>query len=167
MQVMTSMNALKVYKYDSPDGAQNTLNNIYRLLNKELRTFYDAAVVSWPAGRNTPKTKQAVNLSGAETLDITFWGMLFGILFFVPYFGSNIGDSIFTLSSKLADYGISENFLKKVREEVVPGTSALFLIAEQTIFEQIIDQLNGHNFVLTTSYLSKDQEDRLLVKFAN
>jgi len=75
------MNTLTVLKFSTPEGAQEMLNKVYEMQNKELITVIDAATVSWPEGKKTPKTKQAVNLTGAGAMDGAFWGMLFGLLF--------------------------------------------------------------------------------------
>ena len=34
-----------------------------------------------------PKTWQATNLTGAGAMDGAFWGMLFGLIFFMPFVG--------------------------------------------------------------------------------
>ena len=69
----------------------------------------DAATVTWPEGKKSPKTKQAVNLTGSGALDGAFWGMLFGLLFFVPFFGMAIGAAMGALGGHFADYGIDDD----------------------------------------------------------
>ena len=50
-------------------------------------TVEDAATVSWPSGAKKPKTRQLHSLTGAGALGGMFWGMLFGLMFFVPLLG--------------------------------------------------------------------------------
>lgn len=160
------MATLTVLKFPSPDGAQQMLNKVYELQNQELITVMDAATVSWPEGKKSPKTKQAVSMTGAGALDGAFWGMLFGLLFFVPFFGMAIGAAMGALSGHFADYGIDDNFIKRVREEVTPGTSALFLLTERAVVDRVTEALKGMDFELISSNLSKEQEDQLRAAFA-
>jgi uncharacterized membrane protein len=44
--------------------------------------------VTWPIGKKRAKTRQHPGLASAGALDGAFWGLLFGILFFVPVFAS-------------------------------------------------------------------------------
>jgi hypothetical protein len=57
-----------------------------------------------------------------------WWGLLFGLLFFVPLLGAALGAGFGALAGSLSDAGIDDEFIKSVREEVEPGTSALFLL---------------------------------------
>lgn len=159
------MTTLTVLKFPSPDGAQQMLNKVYKLQNQELITVVDAATVSWPEGKKSPKTKQAVNLTGAGALDGAFWGMLFGLLFFIPIFGLAVGAAMGALSGHFADYGIDDKFIKRVREQVTPGTSALFLMTEKAVMDRVVDELKGEDFELISSNLSKEQEDQLRTAF--
>ena len=51
------------------------------LQGRELVRVLDAAVISWPAERQAPRIRQAINLVGAGALGGTFWGMLVGLIF--------------------------------------------------------------------------------------
>lgn len=159
------MNTLAVLKFSTPEGAQELLNKIYELQNQELITVIDAATVSWPEGKKTPKTKQAVNLTGAGAMDGAFWGMLFGLLFFVPLFGMAVGASMGALTGRFADYGIDDNFIKRIRKEVEPGTSALFLMTANAVVDRVVEELKGREFELVSTNLSKEQEEELRSAF--
>jgi len=113
---MKHMTTLTVFKFPTLDGAQHMLNKVYELQNQDLITVIDAATVYWPEDKKSPKTKQAVNLTGKGALDGAFWGMLFGLLFFVPFFGLAVGAAMGALSGHFADYGINDDFIKQVRE---------------------------------------------------
>jgi uncharacterized membrane protein len=47
-----------------------------------------------------------------------FWGMLFGLIFFVPFFDLAVGAAFGALGAKMADYGISDDIIKKTRDQV-------------------------------------------------
>ena len=125
----------------------------------------DAATVSWPEDRKAPKTKQAVNLTGAGAMDGAFWGMLFGLLFFVPWFGMAAGAAMGALGGHFADYGIDDAFIKRIRDEVEPGTSALFLMTTNAVVDRVVEELKSMDFELVTTNLSKEQDEALRKAF--
>jgi len=159
------MNTLTVFKFASPEGAQQMLNKVYALQNQELITVLDAATVSWPEGKKSPRTKQAVSLTGAGALDGAFWGMLFGLIFFIPIFGMALGAAVGALSGHFSDYGINDDFIKRIRNEVTPGTSALFLMTTNAVMDRVVEKLKDMDFELITTNLSTEQEGKLREAF--
>ena len=160
------MNTLTVLKFPTPDGAQEMLIKVYKMQNQELITVIDAATVTWPEGRKSPKTKQAVNLTGAGAMDGAFWGMLFGLLFFVPLFGMAVGASMGALTGRFADYGIDDEFIKKTRERITEGTSALFLMTKDEVLDKVSEEMKDLDFEIIATNLSKEQEERLIAAFS-
>src|SRR4051794_26581057 len=59
-----------------------------------------------------------------------FWGLLFGMLFFVPVLGMAVGAGLGALSGKLSKGAVNKDFEERIRDELKPGTSALFLVVE-------------------------------------
>jgi uncharacterized membrane protein len=110
------MATLTVLKFSTPEGANQMLEKIQSLQKMELIKLQDAAIVTWPQGKDKPKTKQLVNMAGMGAMQGAFWGMLFGLIFFVPFFGLAVGAAMGALGGKMADYGISDVFIKKTRE---------------------------------------------------
>src|SRR5262249_28941985 len=121
------MATLTAWKFATADGAGETEATLLDLQKQELIRIYDAAVVSWPEGAKKPKTRQLTNLAGVGALGGAFWGLLFGLIFFVPLLGAAIGAGIGALTGSLSHVGIDDDFIKSVRDQVEPGTSALFL----------------------------------------
>ena len=160
------MATLTVLKYPTPEGAAALLTKLEMLQKSELIKIQDAAIVSWPVGAKAPKTKQAHNLVATGALDGAFWGMLFGLIFFVPFFGLAVGAAFGALGGKMADYGISDEFIEKTRDQVTEGTSALFLMSSGAVMDKVVEQLKGEQFELIASNLTKEQEDNLNAAFA-
>ena len=160
------MAVLTVLKFDNPKGAEQMLDKVKSLQKQQLIVVQDAATVTWPEGKKGPKTKEAVNLAGMGALDGAFWGMLFGLIFFVPFFGMAVGAAFGALSGKMADYGIDDDFIKSVREQVTEGTSALFLLSDKAVRDKVADALKGEKFELIASNLTKEQEDELMAAFS-
>jgi uncharacterized membrane protein len=160
------MAALTVLKFNTPEGANQMLEKIQSLQKMELIKIQDAAMVTWPQGKDKPKTKQLVNMAGLGALQGAFWGMLFGLIFFIPFFGLAVGAAMGALSGKMADYGISDEFIKQTREKVTEGTSALFLMTEGAVMDKVVQELKGYEFELIASNLTKEQEEQLMAAFA-
>lgn len=160
------MTTLTVLEFDTPEGAAGMLDKIQSLQKQQLIKIQDAAIVTWPEGKKSPKTKQLVNLAGIGALDGAFWGMLFGLIFFVPWFGMAVGAAFGALGGKMRDYGIDDDFIKNVREQVTEGTSALFLLTSNAVMDKVTEALKGEKFKLIASNLTKEQEDELMAAFA-
>jgi uncharacterized membrane protein len=160
------MATLTVFKFPTADGAKNMLATIKALQKEELITLQDAAIVTWPVGKKKPQTKQLVSMTGVGALQGAFWGMLFGLIFFVPVVGLAVGAVMGGLAGHFADYGISDDFIKQVRDKVTEGTSALFLMTANAVTDKVIDRLKGTQFELISSNLTAEQEQKLREAFA-
>lgn len=160
------MATLTVFKFNDPDGAGQMLDKVKSLQKIQLLNLQDAAIVTWPEGRKSPKTEQLVSLAGMGALQGAFWGMLFGLIFFVPFFGLAVGAAMGALSGKMADYGIDDDFIKKTRQQVTEGTSALFLLTSDVVQDKVFDELKGFEFELIASNLTREQEDQLREAFS-
>jgi uncharacterized membrane protein len=160
------MATLTAFKFATPDGAGQMLDKIKSLQKMELIKLQDAAIVTWPVGKKSPKTKQLVDMAGMGAMQGAFWGMLFGLIFFVPFFGLAVGAAMGALGGKMADYGIDDNFIKQSRDKITEGTSALFLLTSDAVQDKLLDELKGFKFELISSNLTKEQEEQLNAAFA-
>ena len=85
--------------------------------------------------------------------------MLFGLIFFVPFLAWRRGGDG-ALSGKMADYGISDEFIKTTREKVTEGTSALFLMTSDAVLDKVTaDAARRYEFELMFN-LTKEQEEQ-------
>ncbi len=159
------MATLTVWKFDTPQGAQDALNKLIDLSKQHLIQINDAATVSWAARKKKPKTHNYGSLTGQGALSGAFWGMLFGLLFFVPFFGLAVGAAMGALSGKFADYGINDAFIKEVREKVTEGTSALFLMTSGAVQDRVAEAFQGVSTQLIQSNLTSEQEAQLAEDF--
>ncbi|PSN17995.1 hypothetical protein C7271_14810 [filamentous cyanobacterium CCP5] len=161
------MATLTVWKFDSADGAEHAVSKLTELQKQELVKIFDAAVVSWPEGRKKPKTQQAFNLVGSGALGGAFWGLLFGLIFFMPFLGAAIGAATGALGGYFRDYGIDDDFIKDMRDQVTEGTSALFLLTGQVTTDKVRDAFKGEleHIELLQTNLSNEQEEQLREDF--
>lgn len=161
------MSTLSVWRFDTPDGADNTVAKLEQLAKQQLIVLHDGATVSWEPGTKKPKTRQLHSLAGAGALGGAFWGMLFGLIFFIPLLGAAIGAAAGALSGSLADVGIDDSFIKQTRESVTPGTSALFVLTSDAVQDKVREAFAGVNAELIFTNLSQDQENALRNAFSD
>jgi uncharacterized membrane protein len=136
------------------------------LQKQQLITLQDAAIVTWPEGAKKPKTKQLIPMAGMGALNGAFWGMLFGILFFVPLLGLAVGAAFGALGGSMTDVGIDDGFIKKTKEKVTEGTSALFLLTSDATTDKVIEQMKKLNFEVVSTSLTQEEEDKLKAAFS-
>lgn len=161
------MATLTVWKFPTAEGADEALRRLDGLVKQELIKVVDAAVVSWPAGRKKPRTTQASSLVGAGALGGAFWGLLFGLIFFVPLLGAAVGAAFGALSGSMTDVGIDDDFIKSIREEVEPGTSALFALTADAVLDKVKSAFADMAGTLLHTNLSDDQEAALRTAFGD
>ncbi len=160
------MATLTVWKFDSATGAEGATHILRDLATQNLITIHDAATVSWETGKKKPKTHQINNLAGAGALGGAFWGMLFGLIFFVPLLGAAIGAATGALAGSLSDVGIDDGFINKVRDQVTPGTSALFVMTSDAVIDKVHEAFAESSPELIFTNLSDAQESAIREVFA-
>ncbi|MBW7884191.1 MAG: DUF1269 domain-containing protein [Caldilineaceae bacterium] len=154
------MSELIVLSFQGENGALQASDAIQGLQKQSLIDLEDAATVIRRQNGKT-KVKQAVSLVGEGALGGAFWGMLIGLLFWMPWIGLAIGAATGALAGKFADIGIDDNFIKAVSESVQPGDSALFLLVRNWSEDQVVETLRPLEPTVLRTNLSNDQETRL------
>ena len=159
------MATISAFKFDTAEGAEQMLDLIQSQSSKELIALQDAAVVTWPEGRKKPKTRHLDDKAGA--LGGAFWGLLFGVIFFIPLFGLAVGAAMGAIATHLVSYDIDKDFIDSVRAKVTEGTSALFLMASESVMGRVADIIKGSGleFELISTNLSPEAEAQLREDF--
>ncbi|MGX7679057.1 DUF1269 domain-containing protein [Jatrophihabitans sp. DSM 45814] len=161
------MSALTVWKFETADGAEKALATLEELQKQQLIQVLDGAIVTWPADKKKPKTQQLHNTTGAGALGGGFWGLLFGLIFFVPLIGLAIGAGMGALMGSMANVGIDEAFIDGVRNQITPGTSALFLMSQGAVEDKVRGAFQGTHPELIQTNLSDEQDAKLRAAFAD
>lgn len=158
---------MTVWKYSTPTGAEQAVQILQRLSAEQDITVLDAATVSWEVGEKKPKTHQLNDLTGSGALGGAFWGLLFGLIFFVPLLGAALGAATGALSGSLTDVGIDDAFINRTRDQVTPGTSALFILSSDAVVDKVKDAFRElPTPELLSSNLSSEQEKALVSVFS-
>ena len=160
------MSTLSVWRFDTDDGAEKAVGTLESLASQHLITVQDAATVSWPTGAKKPRTRHHNDLAGAGALGGAFWGLLFGLLFLMPLLGAAIGAAAGALAGRFSDFGIDNDFIKRSRDEIKPGTSALFVLTSDAVRDKVQQAFAGQRAELLFTNLSTEHEKVLREAFA-
>ncbi|HST38049.1 MAG TPA: DUF1269 domain-containing protein, partial [Conexibacter sp.] len=159
------MATLTVWRFDDAAGAENAVATLQDLQRQELIQLHDAATVTWESGKKKPKTRHLDDMTSRGALGGAFWGLLFGLIFFVPLLGLAVGAAAGALGGSLANVGIDKEFIERVRAEIRPGSSALFILTSGAVVDRIHDAFSGSHAQLVQTNLSEEQEAQLRATF--
>jgi len=159
------METITVWKFDTPYGADDALAKLEKLKRELLIELHDAAIVSWEPGRKKPKIRQMNWSPTAGALGGSFFGLLLGLIFFVPVLGIAIGAAGGALFGHLKTAGIGNEFITEVRDKVTPGTSALFAVTSEAVFDKVMAEFSDTNAELVRTNLTDEQEAKLREAF--
>ena len=159
------MSELIVFAFKTPDGAQEMAKELKTLQKQQLITLEDAAIVVRKEDGKA-KVKQANNLVGVGALGGAFWGLLIGMIFFMPWLGLAVGAVTGALAGGMTDIGIDDDFIKEVGDTIEPGNSALFLLIADVTADKVIEDLQKFDTTIIRTSLSQEQEDKLKEAFA-
>ena len=90
-----------------------------------------------------------------------FWGFLFGLIFFVPFAGLALGAGLGALFGHLGKNAIDKQFQDQVRDQLKPGTSALFMIIEKATPDKAIAALQQYGGTVIKTSLSDEDTKKL------
>ena len=155
------MTIFTVLKFPTAGGAARMQRTLQKLQEQHQIHIEDGAIVTWSLGARHPRIKQLSDLAGIGTLGGGFWGMLFGLLFSVPFFGVTTGTIIGALAGHFARYGIDEDFIKGVRNQLTEDTSAPFLLTSEAVLDKVVASIKSTPFELMSTSLSYEQEAQL------
>jgi uncharacterized membrane protein len=162
------MSDLVILGFDGLHTADEVLNKLRSLQKEYLIDLEDACVVERETDGKV-YIKQAVNLTaiGAATggSQGAIWGMLFGLLFLNPLAGMAIGAiagaGAGALSGSLSDYGIRDDFIKKIGETIPNGSSALCVLIRKVATDKVVPELEPYKPRILKTSLSNEQEEKL------
>lgn len=149
------MSDLVVLAFDTETGAAEMRDDLSRLQKQKIVELEDAAVVVRRQDGKV-KVKQAVSLVGEGALGGAFWGLLIGIIFWMPWLGLALG----TLGG-VTDIGVDDKFIKEVGNTIEPGHSALFLLVRKATPDKLADELKKFDAKVLQTSLSQEDEDKL------
>lgn len=152
------MSDLIVLAFANENGAIQMRDNLVAWQKQQIIELADAAVVIRRQDGKV-KVKQAQSLVGDGALGGAFWGMLIGLIFWMPWLGMAVG-------GKFTDIGVDDQFIKEVGNTIEPGHSALFLLVVRATQDKLANELKGTQAKVLQTSLTNEQEAKLRELFA-
>ena len=158
------MSDLVVLVFDTETGATEMRDDLIHLQKQKIVELEDAALVVRKQDGKV-KVRQAVSLVGEGALGGAFWGLLIGIIFWMPWLGLALGALGGALGGSLTDIGVDDKFIKEVGNTIEPGHSALFLLVRKATPDKLADELKKFDAKVLQTSLSHEDEDKLRALF--
>ena len=167
------MSNLVVLSFDGLHTADEVLNKLRSMQKEYLIDLEDACVVERDTGGKV-YLKQAVNLTriGAATGGSTgaLWGAIVGLLFLNPLAGMALGAvtgaGLGAVSGALTDYGIRDDFIRKLGETIPEGSSALFVLFKKVTEDKVLPEIEKYKPRILRTSLSTEAEKKLSTELA-
>ncbi len=154
------MAELVVIGYPTEAGAQEVMC-VLRALERDrvIHTACSAVVVRDDDGELRVATP--THAAGAGAASGALWGMVIGLLFFMPAGGVVAGGAMGTLFDQMSDLGINDEFKARVGNLLRPGTAAVTILFQKSTPERTIDALAPYGGTVLRTRLSHAVEQHL------
>jgi uncharacterized membrane protein len=159
------MTTFTVWKFNDPGGAARAASSLKAAQTDGLVTIVDHAVLSWQEGAEKPELEHKQDSTKRGAGWGALWGILGGALFMVPVAGAIIGAGIGALAKATDGTGITKEDLERIRTEVVPGTSALFMVTEKADIDRLGERFRARDATLISTNLTAAERKILLETF--
>jgi uncharacterized membrane protein len=148
------MTAFTVWTFDTPQGAAHAEALLKQAEQDDLVKIIDHAVVTWPLGADHPTTKQGHDEGWRGAGWGAFWGLLVGAMVTIPVLGLAAGAGLGALAKATEKLGITEEQLASIGRELAPGTSALFVVTQETDLDRLGERMRGMRMKLVETNLT-------------
>ncbi|GAA2706437.1 MULTISPECIES: DUF1269 domain-containing protein [Actinoplanes] len=159
------MTAFTVWKYDDPKGAEQAYGTVKYAAADGLVKIVDHAVVTWPEGAEQPEMHHTHSHTLRGTGWGAFWGVVIGGLLFIPVAGAVVGAGLGALAKITEGTAITPDQLERIRAEITPGTSALFLVTGDADLDRLGERFHGMGQRLISTNLTEAERDSLTEAF--
>jgi len=160
------MSELIVIGYDDQGTATQAYNQVLALNKDFVVTLSGLAVVTVDAeGKSHVETPQKI--VGVSAASGALWGMLIGLLFFVPGIGLLVGGAMGALFGKLNKSGINDQFRSQVQQMLKPGSAAVVIMASKITEDKFAEAMGQFGGNLLKTSLSEEDEKELAAELSD
>ncbi|HEX4008777.1 MAG TPA: DUF1269 domain-containing protein [Solirubrobacteraceae bacterium] len=152
------MSDLVAIAYPDVATARDVAANIVEAQKSHVLDLDDLVVVEREQDGKVKLHQPSAAAGGA--LGGAFWGGLIGLIFFVPFVGIAIGAATGAAAGALSDYGVDDNFMKQLGENLQPGQAAVIALLRRVTVDKVLPQIKTQGTIIQTS-LDNDTEQRL------
>jgi len=160
------MTDMVVLAFDTEDGAGYAREKLVELDKQYLLTL-DQVVEVVRKTDGQVKIEQEPRFTGVAALGGAFWGLLIGLVFLIPVVGVAVGAAAGAIVGHFSKYGIDKDFMKQIEQQIRPGNSALFILADEVKIDRVIPMIQGLRPRILRTSLSPDQEEQLREAFGS
>ena len=154
------MSELIVIGYDDQATATQAYNQVLALSKDLIVKLTGLAIVNVDAeGKSHVETPQKI--VGVSATSGALWGMLIGLLFFVPGVGLLLGGAMGALFGKLGKTGVNDQFRSQVQDMLKPGAAAVVIMADKITEDKFGDAMGPFSGRLLKTSLSEADEKEL------
>ena len=153
------MSDLIVIGYENPQTARQAYEQVQRLQQDLIVELRGLAIVDVDAdGKTHVDTPQRI--IGASAAAGALFGLLLGVLFFVPGMGL-LGGAIGALMGTLSRSGIDAEFRNRVEHLVEPGHSAVVIMTSKITEDRFASAMQPFGGTVLKTSLSESDEKEL------
>lgn len=131
-------------------------------LNKQQLLRLEDAAYAYKDDKGRPRIQQTVSTTGMGAAGGALWGTLIGLIFLNPLLGLAVGAATGAVAGKLTDIGIDDDVIKQIGSHLEDGRAAVFLLADITTADRVIDAFKPLRPTVIQTNLSKDDEHELV-----
>ncbi|MFD6096514.1 DUF1269 domain-containing protein [Nocardiopsis flavescens] len=155
---MAQLIVLGVADRDTADRALDIASD----LNRQQLLRLDDAAYAYKDDKGRPRIHQTFSTTGAGAAGGALWGTLIGLIFLNPLLGLAVGAATGAVAGRLTDIGIDDDMIKEIGAHLEGGRAAVFLLADITTADRVIDAYRPLEPTVLRTNLSKDDERELV-----
>jgi len=160
------MSELIVIGYDDQATAAQAYNQVLALNRDFVVRLSGLALVTVDLdGKEYVETPRKI--VGVSAASGALWGMLLGLLFFVPGVGLLLGGAMGALFGKLSKSGFNDQFRAQVQDMLHPGSAAVVVMASKITEDKFADAMAPFGGKLLKTSLSEQDEQELAAELAD
>jgi uncharacterized membrane protein len=133
--------ALTACLFDTADGADNAVQRLMSEGELAPGVVDDAVTLRWDEGAARPCSWRRAELSSGNALGDGFWALVIGLTLRVPLLGAAVGGVAGARSGSLAEAGIDETFMNRLRDAVTPGRSAFLVLGARSAWGVLVGEI--------------------------
>jgi uncharacterized membrane protein len=146
--------------YPDRETAEKVRGHLARLTREHAIELEDAVVVTRDTNGKV-KLHQAFSPAAHGAMGGALWGGVIGMLFLAPLLGMAIGAAAGGASGAVADWGVSDSFLKELGQRLTPGGAALIVLVRKVTPDKVLPEIQPYGGEVIHTSLDDDAEARL------
>jgi uncharacterized membrane protein len=159
--------------YPDEHRASEVLATLRRLSREYLIDLEDAVVVTKNA-KGKFRLHQSVDMVASGAVSGAWWGALIGLIFTLPFpflaplawlgitaASAGVGAASGAIAGSFGDYGIDNNFVRQLSEQMKDNSSALFVLVKKSTPDKVIPEVARFGGTVLQTSLPHDIEKQL------